>query len=111
MHASGHVVTTIFECLSQLNMIGPSFSCPFTDIILTFCNYRATGRPSKPVHISKLGKKKPLCVHKVAYGTPLDKAPADAAFGTKLLSALNGTIGELSLEEGKERLKAFGINF
>ena len=56
MHASGHVVTT-FECLSQLNMIGPSFSCPFTDIILTFCNYRATGRPSKPVHISKLGKK------------------------------------------------------
>ena len=59
------------------------------------------------VHLPEGG----LGVHKVAYGTHLDKAPADASEGTKLLYALNGTVGELSLEEGKERLKAFGINF
>ena len=59
------------------------------------------------VHLPQGG----LGVHKVAYGTPLDEAPADAEFGTTLLYALNGTVCELSLEEGKERIKAFGIDF
>ena len=59
------------------------------------------------VHLPEGG----LGVHKVAYGTHLDKPPADASDGTKLLYALNGTVGELSLEEGKKRFKAFGFDF
>ena len=59
------------------------------------------------VHLPEGG----LGARKVPYGTHLDKCPADASDGTKLLYALNGTVGELSLEGGKERLKAFGINF
>ena len=50
-----------------------------------------------------------LGAKKVPYGTHLDACPADASEMTKLLYALNYTVAELSLEEGKKRFKAFGF--
>ena len=47
--------------------------------------------------------------HRVPYGTPLEKAPANACDATNLLYSLNSTAAELSLEEGHKRFAAFGF--